>query len=361
MPDVPDVPTGARSSSGTRDAPPVILPNHPLDALNTFGFHQRAARYAEASDESALVALLEGAETEGWPVFTLGGGSNLVLTRDVPGLVIRLVDDAIAFERDVPGLPPGAVRVRAAAGVGWHALVEATLDAGADGLENLALIPGTVGAAPVQNIGAYGVELADRLERVRAWHRPTRHFVELTAAECGFGYRDSRFKRERGDWIIVRADFTLGPHRPRVTGYASLASALPRGDAVPSAREVADAVIRVRRSKLPDPDVIGNAGSFFHNPVVPASEALALRARHPGLVSWPTPDGREKLAAGWLIDRLGYRGARRGAVGVHRDQALVLVNDGGGTGEQLLALVEEIVGEVRATYGVTLSVEPVIV
>ena len=341
-----------------------IRRDHPLDALNTFGFRQRAERYAEAADEDALVALLARAETERWPVFVLGGGSNLVLTRDVPGLTIRLTDRTVDVERDAPALPPGAVRVRAGAGVGWHALVEATLAAGADGLENLALIPGTVGAAPVQNIGAYGVELADRLERVRAWHRPSGRFVELGADACGFAYRDSRFKRERGDWIIVRADFELGAHRPRATGYASLAAALARrqgGDDGPSAREVADAVIAVRRSKLPDPAEIGNAGSFFHNPVVSAAEAARLREMHPGLVSWPAPDGREKLAAGWLVDRLGYRGVRRGAVGVHRDQALVLVNDGGGTGTELLGLVEEIRRAVREAYGVALTVEPVIV
>ena len=359
----------------------MIRPDHPLDALNTFGFRQRAERYAEAPDEATLVALLARADARGWPVFTLGGGSNLVLTRDVPGLTIRLVDDSVRFERDAPdlpaGLPPGAVRVRAGAGLGWHALVEATLDAGADGLENLALIPGTVGASPVQNIGAYGVELADRIERVRAWHRPTARFVELAAAECDFAYRSSRFKREPGDWIIVRADFVLGPHRPRVTGYASLADALATGEpedghedghgpagraaGEPSAREVADAVIRVRRSKLPDPAVIGNAGSFFHNPVVDAGHAARLRAAHPGLVSWALPDGRVKLAAGWLVDRLGYRGARRGAVGVHADQALVLVHRGGGTGTELLALVDEIVAAVRERYGVVLSVEPVVV
>ena len=355
---------GRPAPSPPGDAPP-ILHDHPLDELNAFGFRQRAERYAEAPDERALETLLGLAEANGWPVFVLGGGTNVVLSRDVPGLTLRLTDDRVIIERDAPELGPGEVRVRAGAGAGWHALVEATLAAGADGLENLALIPGTVGAAPVQNIGAYGVELADRLERVRAWHRPSARFVELPVDACGFGYRDSRFKRERGDWIIVRADFALGPHRPRATGYASLAEALRRagaaGDAPPSAREVADAVIAVRRSKLPDPAVIGNAGSFFHNPVVPASEAERIRRSHPGLVSWPDARGAEKLAAGWLIDRLGYRGVRRGAVGVHRDQALVLVNEGGGTGAELLALVEEILGAVRAAYGVELTVEPVVV
>ena len=348
------------ASPAAVDPRALVRRGHPLRRLNTFGFDRRAERYAEAPDEAALVALLELAEARGWPVLTLGGGSNLVLTRDVPGLTLRPTCRRLEIDANAADLGPGQVRVRAGAGLGWHALVEATLDAGADGLENLALVPGTVGAAPVQNIGAYGVELADRLERVRAWHRPTRRFVELGVEACGFGYRDSRFKREPGDWIIVRVDFVLGAHRARVTGYASLAEALPPGRE-PSAREVADAVVRVRRSKLPDPADIGNAGSFFHNPVVERAAARRLRAEHPGLVAWDLPDGRTKLAAGWLIDRLGYRGARRGAVGVHADQALVLVHEGGGTGAELLALVEEMRAAVRARYAVELTIEPVVV
>ena len=339
---------------------PGVVPNRPLQALNTFGFRQHARRYAEATSEAELVRLLDVARRERWPVFVLGEGSNLVLTRDVPGLTIRLTDERVVFEHAGPGLGDGRVRVRAAAGVSWHGLVMRTLDAGADGLENLALIPGTVGAAPVQNIGAYGVQFAERVERVRAWHRPSERFVELTANECGFAYRDSRFKRERGDWIIVRADFILGGHRRREIGYANLARALPSGEE-PDARQVAEAVMAVRRSKLPDPALLGNAGSFFHNPVVSAAQADRLRGDCPGLVSWPLPDGREKLAAGWLIDRLGYRGARRGAVGVHADQALVLVNDGDGNGTELLALANEIQDAVRLAYGVTLVIEPVVI
>lgn len=342
-----------------------LVRDHPLGALNTFGFERCAERYAEVADEASLVAALALAEAEGWPVFVLGGGSNLVLTRDVPGLTLRMTDGRIDISPAGIGVE-GALRARAGAGVGWNALVEATLAAGADGLENLALIPGTVGAAPVQNIGAYGVELADRVERVRAWHRPSRGFVELAPAECGFAYRDSRFKRERGDWVIVRVDFLLGPQVPRSVGYASLAGALsaaPSGTSsgAPTAREVADAVIRVRRSKLPDPATIGNAGSFFHNPVVTAAEASRLRAEHPGIVAWDLADGGVKLAAGWLVERLGFRGARRGPVGVHADQALVLVHEGGGTGAQLLALVDEIRVAAMARYGVALTIEPVLV
>ena len=338
---------------------PLVLRDHPLDALNTLGFASRAERFAEAPDEATLLALLERAEAEGRDVLVLGGGSNVVLSGDVRGLVVRLVGTSVACS--APGAD-GAVRVTAEAGVGWHALVERTLGLGLGGLENLALIPGTVGAAPVQNVGAYGVELDRRLVGVRAWHRPSRRWRELGVDECAFGYRDSRFKRERGDWIITAATFELGPHRPIESGYASLAEELARrGVADPDARDVADAVVAVRRRRLPDPARIGNVGSFFHNPVVAERHADALAERYPGLVRYPLPDGRVKLAAGWLIDRLGFRGHRENGVGVHAEQALVLVNAGGGDGRALLALVARIVAAVEEAYGVRLEIEPTIV
>lgn len=337
----------------------VLLEHHPLDALNTLGFSGRAERYAEAPDEAALLALLERADAAAWDVFVLGGGSNVVLAGDVPGLVVRLTGDAVSTST---ADADGSVRVTAEAGVGWHELVERTLALGLGGLENLSLIPGSVGAAPIQNIGAYGVELAERLVGVRAWHRPSRRFVELGVSDCAFGYRDSRFKRERGDWIVTAATFELGPHRPVVADYASLAEELARrGVRAPTARDVADAVVAVRRRRLPDPAVIGNVGSFFHNPVVTVREADALAARFPGLVRYPQADGRVKLAAGWLIDRLGFRGHREHGVGVHAEQALVLVNAGGGDGEALLALVARIVAAVEARYGIRLEIEPTIV
>ena len=340
-------------------APPVIRRDHPLDALNTFGFAGRAERYAEAPDEAALLALLARADDAGWPVLVLGGGSNVVLTGDVEGLVVRVVGRAITCA--APDAR-GAVRVTAEAGVDWHAFVERTLALGLGGLENLALIPGTVGAAPVQNIGAYGVELDRRLVGVRALHRPSAAWRNLTVEDGGFGYRDSRFKRERGDWIITAATFELGPHRPVVAGYASLAAELERrGVSDPAPRDVADAVIATRRARLPDPEEIGNVGSFFHNPVVPRAEADALSARFPGLVRYPQPDGRVKLAAGWLIDQLGFRGHRENGVGVHADQALVLVHEGGGSSAALLALVARIVDAVRERYGVRLAIEPTLV
>ncbi len=330
----------------------------PLATRNTFGFEARAEFLATATDDASLIALLEFAEDRQWPVFILGGGSNLVLTRDIPGLTLCLGDTRIQYA-DAPGK---RVHVTAGAGCGWHALVVDTLAHGHAGLENLSLIPGTVGAAPVQNIGAYGVELVDRFVSLRAWHRPSRQFMTLGPDDCAFAYRDSRLKRERGDWIVVSLTLAVGGDTPLVTDYASLAAQLAKHqDGAITARTVSDAVIAVRQSRLPDPAVIGNAGSFFHNPIVKAETFAEIAREHNGIVSYAMPDGRIKLAAGWMIDRLGYRGTRRGAVGVHQEQALVLVNHGGGSGEELLVLVREIQGAVKDAYGVSLTVEPLIV
>lgn len=309
-----------------------------------------------------------------------------MLTQDLDALVIRLTNTDLSLDDSPTG---SRVHVTAGAGMNWHALVLATLDQGLAGLENLSLIPGSVGAAPVQNIGAYGVELADRLVSVRAWHRPSRAFVDVPVTECGFGYRDSRFKREAGDWIIVSVTLALAPDLPLNLTYRALKDDLraavdrttasgpfaresagavagtaetagPKG-AVLDARRVSEAVVRIRQSKLPDPVLIGNAGSFFHNPIVSAERADRLKRAWPGLVAYDLEDGRCKLAAGWLIDRLGFRGIRRGPVGVHADQALVLVHLGGGTGAQLMALVDEIRSAVRRSFDVELTIEPLVV
>ena len=337
-----------------------IRENQPLDAMNTLGLPSVAARYGEVAGEAELLELLEHADANRLEPFVLGGGSNIVFTRDLlpPTLVVRLTGKTVTC------LPPnsdGAVQVVAEAGTDWHALVSRTLELRLGGLENLALIPGTVGAAPVQNIGAYGVELDERLVGVRAWHRPSHAFRNLATADCAFGYRSSRFKRERGDWIITSATFELGPHRPVVAGYASLAAELRRrGVRTPTPRDIADAVIAIRRARLPDPERIGNAGSFFHNPVVEASEADALAERFPGLVQYDQPDGRVKLAAGWLIDQLGFRGYRENGVGVHEDQALVLVHEGGGDGRALMNLADRVIEAVHERYGIRLNVEPLV-
>jgi len=332
-----------------------------LQELNTFGFSARAEYFAIAQSDQHLIDILNLARRRNWSVFVLGGGSNLLLTRNISGLVLCLGDKQISYNTQ----PDGRVHVTAGAGTNWHELVMDTLDRGYGGLENLSLIPGTVGAAPVQNIGAYGVELVDRLVSLRAWHVTRREFITLQRDECDFAYRDSRLKREPGDWIVVSVTLAIGGDTPLITHYASLAERLSnmsnRTTTSMDARTVSDAVIALRQERLPDPAKIGNAGSFFHNPIVSAAHFSSLAAEHHGIVSYPMPDGRVKLAAGWLIDRLGYRGVRRGAVGVHQDQALVLVHTGGGTGSDMLGLVEEIRAAVHAAYEVELTVEPLVV
>ena len=330
----------------------------PMVNFNTFGFKACAEYFATADDEEHLVAILDLAADQNLPVFLLGGGSNIVITRDIPGITVRLGNRDIRY---TPA-PDGQVQVTADAGVNWHDLVMDTLEHGHQGLENLSLIPGTVGAAPVQNIGAYGVELVDRFCSLRAWHRPSRRFLTLGREDCAFTYRNSRLKREQGDWIVMSLTLFVGGDTPLVLEYPSLAEHLASGTIdTATARSVSEAVVAVRSARLPDPAVIGNAGSFFHNPIVSGSDHARIASLHSGLVSYPLPDGRFKLAAGWLIDSLGFKGVRRGAIGVHERQALVLVNHGGGTGVELLGLVEEIRLAVREAYGVELTVEPLIV
>jgi len=336
-----------------------------LQGLNSLGFAARAEFFATAVSDLHLADVLRYAHSLGWPVFVLGGGSNLVLTGDMAGLVLRIGCQKISYSPQADG---GAI-VTAGAGVSWHTLVTHTLDQGLAGLENLSLIPGTAGAAPVQNIGAYGVELAERLVSVDAWHRTSGRVETLLAQECRFAYRDSRFKQELDEWIILRVCLRLHVDMPTVTSYGALDAELAQADlpqdesvnrhsSIHKARQISDAVIRIRSRKLPDPAVIGNVGSFFHNPIVSKSIAEPLRARYPDIVCHQQADGQFKLAAGWLIDSLGFKGASRGAVGVHDAQALVLVNKGNGDGNALLKLAREISDSVHSTYGVELTIEP---
>lgn len=329
-----------------------------LSSLNTFGLPGRARWLAEVDNVDDLQALLRDPRFAGLPRRVLGGGSNLVLSgREIPALVIRLrATGWRILSRDGT-----RVRVEADAGLSWHALVSACVEADLGGIENLALIPGTVGAAPVQNIGAYGVELESVLHSLDAVDLASGELRRYRRADCAFGYRDSIFKHAARDMAIVRVRLDLDTAAPPRCEYRDLRDEIAaRGIAVPTRRDVYDMVCAIRRRKLPDPAVIGNAGSFFKNPVVSAAEHAALRARFPDLVSYVQADGSVKLAAGWLIDHAGWKGFRDGAVGVHEKQALVLVNHGGARGEHVLALAQRIVDDVRARYGVTLAMEPVV-
>jgi UDP-N-acetylmuramate dehydrogenase len=251
------------------------------------------------------------------------------------------------------------VLVEAEAGEPWHPFVQWTLQHGLVGLENLSLIPGTVGAAPVQNIGAYGVELKDLFAGLTALDRHSGELREFSLNDCGFAYRDSLFKREAGRWVILRVRFALHRAARLHLDYGPLRQRLAeQGIAEPTAVDVSQAICAIRREKLPDPAVLGNAGRFFKNPMVSAELAQRLTAEHADLVAYPQADGRVKLAAGWLIERAGWKGFREGDAGVHRLQALVLVNYGQASGQQLLALAQRIQADILQRFAVDLEIEP---
>ncbi|MDB5959453.1 MAG: UDP-N-acetylenolpyruvoylglucosamine reductase [Massilia sp.] len=337
---------------------PELSFDHSLRALNTFGIDARASHYLRVTSVDTLRAALADPSLAGLPRLVLGGGSNIVLTGDFDGLVLHV---AIEGKQVLPDAAPGLTLVRAGAGESWHGLVEYTLAQGLGGLENLALIPGTVGASPIQNIGAYGVELKDVFHSVTVFDGG--QLRTMTAAECRFAYRDSVFKQPDGaGLIVVDVTFALPLRWQPVLGYSELANAvLEAGLTDPSPRQVADLVIAIRRRKLPDPAVIGNAGSFFKNPVVSSTRCAEILAAHPGLVHHAQADGSVKLAAGWLIDQCGWKGRSLGAAGVYPKQALVLVNQGGATGAEVVALAKAIAADVADKYGVVLEAEPVFV
>ncbi|CAJ0774731.1 UDP-N-acetylenolpyruvoylglucosamine reductase [Ralstonia condita] len=336
--------------------------HYPLGRHNTFRF-EAAARYAtHVRTPEDIPAALDDPRVRGLPVLVLGGGSNVVLTRDFDGLVLLMeIPGVTVAQATVDGRAVNLVT--AGGGESWHGLVSQTVAQGLPGLENLALIPGTVGAAPIQNIGAYGIEIKDRFHSLRAYDRHAGEFVALRAADCAFGYRDSIFKRAGADrYIITEVTFALPADWQPETHYAELARELTAQHiAKPTAQDIFDAVVTIRRRKLPDPADIGNAGSFFKNPIVDAATREALAGRFPNLVGYAQPDGTYKLAAGWLIDQCGFKGRQSGAVGVYEKQALVLVNRGGGSAVELMTLAREIQDSVYARFGVRIEPEPVVI
>jgi UDP-N-acetylmuramate dehydrogenase len=330
----------------------------PLRGLNSFGVEARARWFCRVRTAEDLAALASDPSVQGMPRLVLGGGSNLLLTRDFEGLVIKV---EVTGLREL-GDSGDAWHLEVGGGEGWHGTVARLLELERPGLENLALIPGTCGAAPIQNIGAYGLEVAERIHSVTAWDFEEQRVVNMSAAECAFGYRDSVFKRRlAGRRLVLSVRLALPKQwQPRV-GYLDVARALQaRGITRPNARQVFEAVVAIRGAKLPDPALIGNAGSFFKNPTVPTELHQRLLAEHPALVGYPLPEGRVKLAAGWLIEAAGLRGITRGRAGVYEKQALVLVNRGGATGAEILALAREVQGKVAERFGVWLEPEPLI-
>ena len=332
-----------------------LIEDASLAERNTLRVAARCAWFAELHDASVLPALLARPALHELPLLVLGAGSNVLFTADWPGLVVHPRDERIEWL----GESDGYAHVRAGAGVNWDHFVRWTLAHELMGLENLVQIPGTVGAAPIQNIGAYGVEVATCIEHVEAWDRHARSWVRLDAAACSFSYRDSCFKQAPDRWIIRAVHFVLPRVAPLQIEYAGIREELAamRVDA-PRAVHVAEAVARLRARKLPDPTQIGNAGSFFKNPEMDPAQAASLQARLPELPAWPADHGRVKLSAAWLIERAGCKGLRQGDAGISARHALVLVNHGHASGAELWALAQQVREAVHALTGIWLEPEP---
>ncbi len=342
----------------------VIEKNVPLQAFNSFGIVAKAHCLARIGSQAELQMLLADPESAGQAKFVLGGGSNIVLTGDVKSMVLKVEIRGRRFVSE----SDKALVVEAGAGENWHEFVCWTLSQGYPGLENMALIPGTVGAAPVQNIGAYGVELQDRFESLDAVDLHTGKEFTLNAAQCAFGYRDSIFKHQStslglaGRALITRVRLSLPKPWKAVLGYADIEKKmLESGIAEPSAQQVFQWICEIRRAKLPDPALIGNAGSFFKNPTVTPEQCADIIARDPKIVYYHLADGSIKLAAGWLIDACGWKGKSVGNASVYEKQALVLVNRGGATGGEVMTLARSIQTSVYERFGIRLEPEPVFV
>ena len=330
-----------------------------LKPHNTFGLPAVARTLVRVTSGADVRQVVDHPEYGRAPKFILGGGSNIILTRDMPQLVLKIEVRGMRLVEE----RTDAWIVEAGAGETWHDFVAWTLAQGWPGLENLALIPGTVGAAPVQNIGAYGVELKDRFESLDAVDLVTGRSVTLREAICAFGYRDSVFKHSLANRsVITRVRLRLPrPWRP-VVGYLDLERKIAEtGVTSPDARQVFEWICAIRRAKLPDPALVGNAGSFFKNPVVTPEQCRDIIGRDPAVVHYPMPDGSVKLAAGWLIDACGWKGKSVGRAGVYEKQALVLVNRGGAIGSEVMTLARAIQESVYGRFGIRLEPEPVVV
>ncbi len=330
-----------------------------LRTLNTFGLPAVAAHLVRVRGDADVRRIVDHPKWGRANKFVLGGGSNIVFTHDVDDLVVKVEVPGLRLVRETAD----AWIVEAGSGEVWHDLVAWTLDQGYPGLENLALIPGSVGAAPVQNIGAYGVELQDRFDSLDVVDLVTGRTVTLDAVACNFGYRDSVFKRHLlGKSVIVRVRLRLPKPWQPVVGYLDLERRMAEtGNHAPDARTVFDWVCAIRRAKLPDWRQIGNAGSFFKNPVVTPEQCRDIIGRDPEVVHYPLPDGSIKLAAGWLIDACGWKGKSIGDAGVYERQALVLVNRGNATGGEVVTLARAIQESVYGRFGIRLEPEPVVV
>jgi UDP-N-acetylmuramate dehydrogenase len=326
-----------------------------LKPFNTFGLDVKAENFTEVASVEEIQTFLNEPLWREQELLILGGGSNVLFTKDVQGVVMLNRIGGIGIVRE----DEAAVWVKAGAGVVWHELVMWCIERGWGGIENLSLIPGSVGAGPMQNIGAYGVELKDVFYELEAMKLDDLTVHTFSNAACRFGYRESVFKRElRNKFFIISVTFKLSKSAQLNTSYGAISAELQRmGVQEPGIRDVSNAVINIRRSKLPDPTLLGNAGSFFKNPEVDEQVFSALKATYPNVVGYPTSPGRVKLAAGWLIEQCGWKGRVVGHTGSHKDQALVLVNYGGATGKEIWQLALDIKSSVLEKFGVNIEPE----
>ena len=326
--------------------------NHPLRDLNSFHVEERAERVITFDQKEDLEQIFaEGHTLDNW--YVLGGGNNILFTRRFGGTLIKPVGKNITIKANLDD----SVIVEAEAGVEWDDMVEWSVERELWGMENLSLIPGTVGAAPVQNIGAYGAEAKDVIERVHYYDAKERRHHTMGNAECRFAYRESIFKHElRGKAIITSVEFRLSKSQQPSLGYGDLAKEVEARGRV-TLKNIREAVCSIRRSKLPDTAVLGNAGSFFKNPIVNKDVSERLKQEYENMPVYPVSEQNCKLAAGWLIDQAGLKGYRQGNVGVHERQALVLVNFGGATGKEVISLSELVRERVKEKFGITIDPE----
>jgi UDP-N-acetylmuramate dehydrogenase len=326
-----------------------------LKSYNTFGIEAVARYFAPFFDAAGLLALTAEQQVSGLPQMILGGGSNILFTKDFNGWVLKNEIKGIS----IIGEDNDYVYVKAGAGENWHGFVQYCIGQQLAGLENLSLIPGNVGASPMQNIGAYGVEIKDVFHELTALHLHDKQVVTFRNSDCHFGYRESVFKRAyRNQFVILSVTYRLSRQPHFNTSYGAINEELQRMNVQElSIQAISQAVINIRSSKLPDPAKIGNAGSFFKNPTIGKAQYEALRATFPQVVAYPVADDHFKLAAGWLIEQCGWKGFRRGDAGVHARQALVLVNYGHAHGNEIYALSQEILESVKEKFGVDLERE----
>lgn len=322
---------------------------------NTFGISAFASQFVEVTSVSQLQNLIQDKTIFENSVLILGGGSNILFTKDYKGLVLKNSLKGIEVTKE----DENHIWVKAAGGEIWHDLVMHCVNKNWGGIENLSLIPGTVGAAPMQNIGAYGVEIKDTFEELEAINIQTGELEKFNNEQCKFGYRESIFKHEaKGKYFITSVTFKLNNKPVLNTSYGDIETLLKEWHVTkPTIADASKAVIAIRQSKLPDPAVLGNAGSFFKNPVIEFSVFEKLQKNYPTLKSFPAPDGKVKIPAAWLIEQAGWKGKRFGNIGVHEKQALVLVNYGSGTGKELIDLANKIIDSVKEKFGVALTPE----